>query len=91
MVAYIVFTREKMRNLEAYDRCREASRPAAAGHPLEPLALRGKHEILEGATIEGAVTLEFPTIEGAKAYYCSPPIKTLLSIFSWRRLSHVHR
>jgi uncharacterized protein (DUF1330 family) len=57
MVAYIVFTREKMRNLEAYDRYREASQPAAEGHPLKPLALCGKHEILEGATIEGAVWL----------------------------------
>jgi len=72
MVAYIVFTREKMRNREAYDRYRQAARPAAAGHPLKPLALYGKHEILEGATIEGAVILEFPTIEAAKAYYYSP-------------------
>jgi uncharacterized protein (DUF1330 family) len=57
---------------EAHDRYREAARPAAAGHPLKPLAPYGKQEILEGATIEGAVILEFPTIEAAKAYYYSP-------------------
>ena len=72
MVAYVVFTREKMRNAEEYERYREKARPAAAGHPLKPLALYGKYEVLEGPAIEGAVVLEFPTIEAAKAYYYSP-------------------
>jgi len=72
MVAYVVFTREKMRNTEEYERYREKARPAAAGHPLKPLALYGKYEVLEGPAIEGAVVLEFPTIEAAKAYYYSP-------------------
>ena len=72
MVAYVVFTREKMRNPAEYERYREKARPAAAGHPLKPLALYGKHEVLEGPAIEGAVVLEFPTIEAAKAYYHSP-------------------
>ena len=72
MVAYVVFTREKMRNTEEYERYREKARPAAAGHPLKPLALYGKYEVLEGPAIEGAVVLEFPTIEAAKAYYHSP-------------------
>jgi uncharacterized protein (DUF1330 family) len=72
MVAYVVFTREKMRNREEYERYRETARPAAVGHPLKPRALYGKHEVLEGPAIEGAVILEFPTIEAAKAYYHSP-------------------
>jgi uncharacterized protein (DUF1330 family) len=72
MVAYVVFTREKMRNREEYERYREKARPAAAGHPLKPLALYGKYEMLEGPAIEGAVILEFPTIEAAKTYYHSP-------------------
>ncbi len=72
MVAYIVFTREKMRNPEEYEHYREKARPAAEGHPRKPLALYGKHETLEGAPIEGAVILEFPTIEAAKTYYNSP-------------------
>jgi hypothetical protein len=45
---------------------REALRPAAAGHSLKPLALYGKHQIFEAATIEGAVLLEFPMIEAPK-------------------------
>jgi uncharacterized protein (DUF1330 family) len=72
MVAYIVFTREKMRNVEEYARYREKARPAADGHPLKPLAVYGKHEMLEGAAIEGVVILEFPTVDAAKAYYRSP-------------------
>jgi uncharacterized protein (DUF1330 family) len=72
MVAYVVFTREKMRDREEYERYREKARPAAAGHPLKPLAVYGKHEMLEGPAIEGAVILEFPTVEAAKAYYHSP-------------------
>ncbi len=64
MVAYLVFTREKMRNPEEYERYREKARPAAEGHPRKALALYGKHETLEGAPIDGAVILEFPTVRG---------------------------
>jgi uncharacterized protein (DUF1330 family) len=71
MVAYVVFTREKMRNSEEYERYREKSRPANAGHPLKPLALYGNHEVLEGPAIEGAVILQFPTTEAARTYYRS--------------------
>ena len=72
MVAYVVFTRERMRNPEEYQRYREKDRPAAKSHPLKALALYGKHEMLEGPAIEGAVILEFPTVEAAKIYYNSP-------------------
>lgn len=72
MVAFMVFTREKMRNPQEYRHYREKARPAAVGHPLKPLAVYGKHEMLEGPAIEGAVILEFPTIDAAKAYYHSP-------------------
>jgi uncharacterized protein (DUF1330 family) len=72
MAAYVVFTREKMRNPEEYERYREKARPAANGHPLKQLVLYGKFEMLEGPAIEGVVILEFPTVEAAKAYYNSP-------------------
>jgi uncharacterized protein (DUF1330 family) len=72
MAAYVVFTREKMRNSEEYERYREKARAAAAGQPVKRLALYGKHEVLEGPAMEGAVILEFPTVEAAKAYYNSP-------------------
>ena len=79
MVAYVVFTRERMRNREEYELYREKSRPVNAAHPLMPLALYGKHEVLEGPAMEGAVILEFPTVEAAKAYYHSPGYQAALS------------
>ena len=71
MVAYVVFTREKMRNSAEYERYREKLGPVNAGHPLKPLALYGNHETLEGPAIQGAVILEFPTMEAARTYYRS--------------------
>lgn len=71
MAAYVVFTREKMRNSDEYERYREKSRAVNAAHPLKPLALYGKYECLEGPAIEGAVILEFPSMEAARAYYHS--------------------
>jgi uncharacterized protein (DUF1330 family) len=72
VAGYIVFTREKMRNREEYERYRENARPVNAAHPLKPLALYGRHEVLEGPAIEGAVILEFPSVEAARTYYNSP-------------------
>jgi uncharacterized protein (DUF1330 family) len=72
MTAYVVFTREMMRNNEEYELYREKARPANAGHALKPLALYGKHEMLEGPAIQGAVILEFPSTEAARTYYNSP-------------------
>ena len=72
MAAYIVFTRERIRDRDEYERYREKARPAAVGRPLKPLAVYGRHETLEGPAIEDAVILEFPTIEAAKSYYQSP-------------------
>jgi uncharacterized protein (DUF1330 family) len=71
MTAYVVFIRERMRDRTEYEVYREKSRPVNASHPLKPLALYGQHEVLEGPAIEGAVILEFPSIEAAKAYYHS--------------------
>jgi uncharacterized protein (DUF1330 family) len=71
MTAYVVFIRERMRNRTEYEVYREKSRPVNASHPLKALALYGQHEVLEGPAIEGAVILEFPSIETAKAYYHS--------------------
>ena len=44
---------------------------ANAAHAVKPLAAYGKHEVLEGPAIEGAVVLEFESTEAAKAYYHS--------------------
>jgi uncharacterized protein (DUF1330 family) len=71
MVAYVVFTREKMRDEKEYEQYRGKARQANAAHAVKPLAAYGKHEVLEGPAIEGAVVLEFESTEAAKAYYHS--------------------
>lgn len=71
MAAYIVFTREKMRDPEEFKVYSGKAGGTMAGHQLKPLAAYGKCETLEGAPIEGAVVLEFPSIEAAKAWYDS--------------------
>jgi uncharacterized protein (DUF1330 family) len=72
MAAYMVFTREKTTDpaeLEIYGKMAGA---ASAGHPLTPLVIYGKQEVLEGPPIEGVVVLSFPTAAEAKAWYESP-------------------
>src|SRR3984893_15356441 len=45
---------------------------SAAGHRLVTRVAYGRLRMTEGAPIEGAVVLEFPTFEEAEAWYDSP-------------------
>ena len=72
MTVYVVFTREKTRRQSEMDAYAASVRPTLEGHPVTPLAAYGKFEVLEGPQIEGAVILQFPTAEDAKAWYNSP-------------------
>lgn len=69
MAAYVVFTRERMRDPAAFAAYSPLAGRSMAGHPIKPLAAYGACETLEGAPIEGAVIVEFPTVEAAKAWY----------------------
>lgn len=72
MPAYAIFIRERLRDpkaIEAYD---AKAGPSLDGHPVKVLAAYGRQELLEGAAHEGAVILEFPTMEAAKAWYHGP-------------------
>jgi uncharacterized protein (DUF1330 family) len=73
MPAYVIFLREKpihdQAEMDIYTRG-GAERPRDP--KLKPLALYGAHETIEGAAADGAVILEFPTIEDARAWYYSP-------------------
>lgn len=71
MTAYVIFTRERLRDpaeMEAYRKA-NATLDEFGGRPL---AVYGKQEMLEGSAHEGAVVLEFPDFESAKAWYDSP-------------------
>ena len=71
MSAYVVFTREKMRDQAEFDIYTPMAGASMAGHEVKAHVVYGKCETLEGAPIEGAVIVEFPTIEAAKAWYNS--------------------
>lgn len=72
MAAYMVFTREKTLNQAEFDKYGPMAGASMGGHKATPHAVYGKHETLEGAPIEGAVILSFPTYEEALAWYNSP-------------------
>ena len=72
MAAFIVFTRERTRDQAAMDTYAGLAGGTLAGHEGKPHAFYGANETLEGAPIEGAVIIEFPSIEAAKAWYNSP-------------------
>jgi uncharacterized protein (DUF1330 family) len=72
MSAYIVFTREKLRDQVEMDTYSKLAGATLAGHDVKPRVVYGAFESLEGAPIEGAVMLEFPTVEAARAWYDSP-------------------
>ncbi|HEX5228580.1 MAG TPA: DUF1330 domain-containing protein [Bryobacteraceae bacterium] len=72
MPAYIVFTRERIRDQQLYDTYASKARATLAGHDVKRLVGYGNFESLEGAPVAGVVILEFPTMEAAKAWYDGP-------------------
>ena len=72
MTAYVVFTRERVRDVTEMATYAEKAGTTTAGHEVKPLAFYGPCETLEGPPTEGAVILEFPTVAAAKAWYESP-------------------
>ncbi|MEW5506821.1 DUF1330 domain-containing protein [Pseudomonas antarctica] len=72
MTAYVVYVRDRITDPEEFKKYEESAGAASTGHPVTPLAFYGAVETLEGAPVDGAVILEFPTIADAKAAYDSP-------------------
>jgi len=72
MSAYIVFTRERLRDAAEFDTYSKKAGPSLGGHDAKPLVVYGACETVEGAPIDGAVIIEFPTMAAAKAWYDSP-------------------
>ena len=71
MSAYVVFTRERVRDQEEMDKYGAAAGPSFAGHEFKVLAAYGDCETLEGAAVDGAVIVEFPTLDAARVWYGS--------------------
>jgi uncharacterized protein (DUF1330 family) len=72
MSAYFVLIREETIDAGKLAEYGPKAREAGQGHPLKPLALYGKIDLLEGELPEGAVIIEFPDMVSARAWYDSP-------------------
>jgi uncharacterized protein (DUF1330 family) len=73
--AYLIFTREKTLDKHELATYSKDAPATLAGHRVKVLALYGSHEDLEGASTEGTLILEFPSIEAAKAWYNGSPYR----------------
>ncbi|WP_428491226.1 DUF1330 domain-containing protein [Rhodopila sp.] len=72
MSAYFVMIREKTTDAASLAEYGPRASLAAQNHPLKPLAFYGTLDQREGEAVEGAVILEFPDMEAARAWYDSP-------------------
>jgi uncharacterized protein (DUF1330 family) len=72
MTAYVVYVRDRITDPEEFKKYEDSAPAASVGQPVTPLAFYGAVETLEGDKVDGAVILEFPTVDDAKAAYNSP-------------------
>ena len=72
MSAYIVYVRDRITDPEEFAKYEQAAPAASVGHNITPLAYYGAVDTLEGAPVDGAVVLEFPSMAEARASYDSP-------------------
>jgi uncharacterized protein (DUF1330 family) len=77
MSAYMVFTRDKILDENEMAAYRKDVRATFDGHEVKILAVYGSHEDLEGASNDGTVILEFPSMEAAKAWYNGPAYRAV--------------
>lgn len=72
MAAFVVFVREKMKDPTEMATYTAKAGPSLQGHDVTVHAAYGRHEVLEGPEMEGAVIVSFPTFAEAKAWYDGP-------------------
>lgn len=72
MPAYVVFMRDETIDSVELEKYSAAVGASFEGHEMTPLADYGAIETLEGPETEGAVILEFPSMDAARAWYRSP-------------------
>ncbi len=72
MSAYIIFIRQRTNNPAELETYAQKAPASLAGQPIVIRALYGHHEVIEGAEVEGAAILEFPSFTEAKKWYGSP-------------------
>jgi uncharacterized protein (DUF1330 family) len=72
MSAFVVFLRESTSNEEELQIYSKLAFPTLSGRPAKPVAFYGDLTVLEGPQFEGAVILEFSSVEEAQSWYHSP-------------------
>ena len=72
MVAYVILSRERIRDPEKLAVYSSKVLATFEGHAATPRIIFGKHIVKEGAAIDGLAMIEFPTVEQAEAWYGSP-------------------
>jgi uncharacterized protein (DUF1330 family) len=82
MSAYLIFTRDKTLDEHELATHSKDSPATLAGHEVKVLAFYGSHEDLEGASTEGSVILEFPTVRQRRLGTTVRPIGKCASIVS---------
>lgn len=78
----MVFTRERMRDEKEYEIYKQKNRKEMEGHPIRARVLYGRHDVLEGAEVQGVVILEFPTVAEPRLTMRVLPIAKLGNIAS---------
>jgi uncharacterized protein (DUF1330 family) len=76
--AYVILVRDRMIDPAEFATYGQKAREARAGHAVTPVAYYGRHEVLEGPPVEGAVILQFPSFAEAQAWYRSPAYQEAL-------------
>lgn len=71
MAAYLIFIKDREHDAAAMADYSTKAGGSIAGHAAKPLAYYGAIETLEGAEAQGAVVIEFPTMDEARAWYRS--------------------
>lgn len=72
MTAFVVFLREETTDPAALEEYSARVGASFEGHEVKFLADYGEIETLEGDEVEGAVIIEFPDMDTARAWYLSP-------------------
>ena len=77
MATYIIFTREITTDQKELDIYQSTVGNTFDGHAIKVLAAYGPQQVLEGSAPEGAVIVEFPDTQSARAWYDSPAYQSV--------------
>jgi len=72
MVAYVILSRERVRDTDTLAAYTAGVLATFHGHAVTPRIVFGRQEVREGPAVDGIAMLEFPTFDEARAWYDSP-------------------